>query len=334
VTVAIAEGVEEVAGRLHRTLRTLPDRPPAVLLLHGWGDSADCWRPVLRRLADAGVPALAVDLPGYGTAGAAPRGPALDRLDRFVGEVTGELDEPVLLAGYSLGGLLALRAAADERRTLSGAVAMAPPGVASSWLQSACAHAAPFVNALVRVPVSVPVPSRLVREVAGQCYRAVVAVGDELTAEQLRHYTSHWKDHRAFARQVGAMADLLVELRGLDPIDPPRCPVVTLWGEKDTLVPPSAAGRLRDLHPDVDVEIVPRAGHVLPLEAPDRVATVLAERAWWVGAQATPRGTPTRRGRTSGRGADAQGARADGGQRPGPGASPSSAPMSSVSSPP
>lgn len=37
-----------------------------IVLLHGYADSADTWRPVLERFAAAGRHALSVDLPGFG----------------------------------------------------------------------------------------------------------------------------------------------------------------------------------------------------------------------------------------------------------------------------
>ncbi|MER6900182.1 alpha/beta fold hydrolase, partial [Amycolatopsis sp. NPDC000740] len=41
-------------------------RAPRLVLLHGYCDSADTWRPVLGELAAAGIAAIAVDLPGFG----------------------------------------------------------------------------------------------------------------------------------------------------------------------------------------------------------------------------------------------------------------------------
>jgi pimeloyl-ACP methyl ester carboxylesterase len=41
---------------------------PGIVLLHGWGDSADTWRPLLAELAARDRRAIAVDLPGFGEA--------------------------------------------------------------------------------------------------------------------------------------------------------------------------------------------------------------------------------------------------------------------------
>src|SRR5688500_15045984 len=56
-----------------------------LLLLHGWSDSADTWRPLLGRLARSGRAATAVDLPGFGAADRLDReAGVLEQLDRFV----------------------------------------------------------------------------------------------------------------------------------------------------------------------------------------------------------------------------------------------------------
>jgi pimeloyl-ACP methyl ester carboxylesterase len=61
----IVERRSTYAGFQTREL-VVTGRGPTVLLLHGFGDSADTWRPVLTLLAEAGQAAIAVDLPGFG----------------------------------------------------------------------------------------------------------------------------------------------------------------------------------------------------------------------------------------------------------------------------
>ena len=78
---------------------------PRLVLLHGYCDSADTWRPALEQLAAAGIPAVAVDLPGFGDAQPLRPGPMLPQLDAFT---TAVVKEPavlgsVVLAGNSLG---------------------------------------------------------------------------------------------------------------------------------------------------------------------------------------------------------------------------------------
>jgi len=57
----------ELAGFETRALELEGSGPPLVLL-HGFADSADTWRTLLDRLGRADRRAVAVDLPGFGTA--------------------------------------------------------------------------------------------------------------------------------------------------------------------------------------------------------------------------------------------------------------------------
>ena len=91
----------------------------ATVLLHGWLDNADTWLAVLDRLAVAGHPAIAYDLPGFGTAPALGSGSVLDQLVDFTAAAVESAAEAsgreVVVAGNSLGGWVALRLAAGSR---------------------------------------------------------------------------------------------------------------------------------------------------------------------------------------------------------------------------
>src|SRR3954452_3217436 len=99
-----------LAGFETRALELEGNGPP-LLLLHGFADSADTWRRVLDRLGRREQRALALDLPGFAAASPLPRDRGvLEQLDAFTAAAIEHLgDEPVVLAGNSLGGVLALR---------------------------------------------------------------------------------------------------------------------------------------------------------------------------------------------------------------------------------
>ena len=50
-------------------------------------------------------------------------------------------------------------------------------------------------------------------------------------------------------------------------------PTLVLWGAKDRLIPPAYAARWGELLPHATIEIFPEAGHMLPYERPEAVAT-------------------------------------------------------------
>ena len=67
MTVTVAERVERIGGVQTRVLEREGDGPP-VLLLHGFADSADTWRPLMRAMERDERHLVAVDLPLFGRA--------------------------------------------------------------------------------------------------------------------------------------------------------------------------------------------------------------------------------------------------------------------------
>lgn len=84
-----------------------PADGPAVLWLHGFMGCAEDWLPILEGLGD-GCRHLAVDLPGHGGSDTAP-GRDFDRLaDALAALATDAAPPPWTIAGYSMGGRIAL----------------------------------------------------------------------------------------------------------------------------------------------------------------------------------------------------------------------------------
>src|SRR5262249_5592776 len=119
-------GHRSVAGVRTRFLEAGPAKRGAtrLVLLHGYCDSADTWRPALAELAAARVSVLAVDLPGFGEADPLRPGAMLPQLDAFVHALLREQTSygKVILAGNSLGGTMSVRAAQSPRLPIAGAV--------------------------------------------------------------------------------------------------------------------------------------------------------------------------------------------------------------------
>ena len=136
---------------------------PGLVLLHGWGDSADTWRPLLTALERWGRRAIAVDLPGFGQATRLAPGAILPQLDDFALALVHEWGggEPVVVAGNSLGGCVALRLAEQaDQLPLAGVVPVAPDGLAEpGWFDGV--ERDPIIRALLDIPI--PVPGALVR---------------------------------------------------------------------------------------------------------------------------------------------------------------------------
>ena len=86
------------------------------VLVHGIRTSATMWRSQLAHLADRGVEAVAIDLPGHGTR--LHETFTLDDAFETIDEAVRSAAErgPVLLVGHSMGGLVSIEYAGREDR--------------------------------------------------------------------------------------------------------------------------------------------------------------------------------------------------------------------------
>ena len=108
---------------------------PAVLFVHGGFHGAWCWSPFLRFLTDVGVTAAAVDLRGHG---GLPQeqdfaGQGVAAMAEDVAEAARALGGNVVLAGHSVGALVAMTAA---RAVMPRGLVMMAPVPSSATLPS------------------------------------------------------------------------------------------------------------------------------------------------------------------------------------------------------
>lgn len=92
----------------YETACTVPCAGQCVVMLHGAGQSAACWRNQINALADyTRFPSLALDLPGHGDSGGRAASSMRDYA-RFVEDFCKEagISNPIL-AGHSMGGRIA-----------------------------------------------------------------------------------------------------------------------------------------------------------------------------------------------------------------------------------
>ena len=157
----------DLDGAWTRSLEVAGAGPPLVLL-HGYADSADTWRPLLVELSRRGRAAVAYDMPGFGASQRLDRDEeVLPQLDRFAAAAIRHAEAEteagaVVLAGNSLGGTVALRAAQDSRLPLAGIVPIAPAGLEMArWLS--IIEGEGLLRAVLRSPL--PVPDAAVRAV-------------------------------------------------------------------------------------------------------------------------------------------------------------------------
>lgn len=268
----------QIDGVHTRVLKVAGDGP-TVVLLHGFGDSADTWRPLLAALAQLGRRAVAVDMPGFGNAERLPRGGGvLEPLDRFVVEVIRTYDrgDGVVLAGNSLGAVLALRAAERDDIPLLAAAAISPAGLvmsASTWRIDAALGA---LLPMLRLGQRAPVPHQLVQRAAALAYGRYAGRGvDPLVAQM---FGGHLRGGMRDVRRLTAMARVLAaELRAdCYRLELVRVPLLLLWGARDPFCLVSGAQRVLSTVPTSRLVVLEGCGHCAQLERPVQIAEEIA----------------------------------------------------------
>jgi pimeloyl-ACP methyl ester carboxylesterase len=266
-----------IANTRTRALELPAGRAP-LLLLHGFSDSADTWRPVLALLASAQHRARAVDLPGFGHAARLRSDqPILEQLDRFaraaLQELAEETGEQVIVAGNSLGGLLALRLAEHADLPVAGVVALAPAGLETPrWFSRIAGHP------LVRLVTSsyVPLPPFVVRTAIGAAYRQLgFASPGNADPVVVRTFGAHYRSFAEVRRMIETGRRLLPELTSPYRLAKVTVPVLLIWGEGDKMLPPRGAQLVLDALPQASHYLLPGCGHCPQVEQPDVVVDLL-----------------------------------------------------------
>jgi pimeloyl-ACP methyl ester carboxylesterase len=97
-----------------------PDGSPTVLLLHGLGADGSSWGYQIPALCEAGLRPIAPDLPGFGkTIPGAGRWTIQKAAQDTARLIVGLAGGPVIVAGISLGGVVALQMALDFPQMIS-----------------------------------------------------------------------------------------------------------------------------------------------------------------------------------------------------------------------
>jgi 2-succinyl-6-hydroxy-2,4-cyclohexadiene-1-carboxylate synthase len=241
----------------------IPHVAPALVLLHGFTQTRQSWRRTVQALGAGRYRALVPDLPGHGQA--EHRTASFDACTAYIRALA---PPRFTLAGYSMGGRIALHAALQlrpERLVLIGA---------SPGLQDAA--------------------EREQRRAADE------ALAERIEAIGVEAFAVQWGAQPLFAGQpprvaAAAHADrlrnrphgLASALRGLgtgvmeplwDRLPELAIPVTLVVGERDEKFR-AIAERMRERLPDARLVVVPGAGHAAHLEDPEAIAYQLGSRS-------------------------------------------------------
>jgi pimeloyl-ACP methyl ester carboxylesterase len=261
---------------------------PPVLLLHGWGDTADCWRRIVPQLLrDHRV--VAIDIPPLGRSGSPLLSDGRDLID-FYGEFFPELLERLDLTrtkviGHSFGGTIALYMALEEPEAVERLVLVAPAGLGEkmpwAWHLIAGTHirwteVLRLPHPLSRAAVRIGVRSFLKRRLFYDPRRLQDAV--EHLVDMHGGRKELWKLLATGRALIPGYTGTLLRRAGREL----QCPVMMITGANDGLIPAQHANAFGRAVPHARVHVLDRCGHYPQVELSSRfnalVSEFLAER--------------------------------------------------------
>jgi pimeloyl-[acyl-carrier protein] methyl ester esterase len=237
------------------------------VLLHGWAMHSGLWGPLVARLATR-FRVHAVDLPGHGHSA------AIDpyTLESVTAAVIAGFDresEPLIIIGWSLGGIIALRWARidPDRVARLALIATSPRFVTSDdWPHAMAPETLARFGDELRVSYRLTMLRFLSLQLQGTDH------GRAALSSLRRHFFERGKPAEKVLIQalaVLAAVDLRSELPAI------RQRAVAIAGDRDKLVPLAAARWLSIVLPNAQLAPIVGAAHVPFLSHPDVFATAL-----------------------------------------------------------
>ena len=251
-----------------------------IVLVHGLGGTHLNWVRVAPGLAERGR-VYALDLPGFGLSTSGRRTTSVQAnaaiLNRFLRDVVGE---PAVLVGNSMGGMVSLLAADAQPESVTGLVLVDPSipvprhkpdlEITSQFLL----YAVPYFGRRYMAHTRNQMTDRqLVQRVINLCFadpsKASAALMDAATALVAYRRTMPAQD-AAFLQAARSLMVLLTKPKTYNELmNRIELPVLLVHGDRDRLVPVTAARNVLARNPRWDSAILAGVGHTPQLETPD-----------------------------------------------------------------
>lgn len=276
---------------------------PVIVCVHGLGGSHANWDLLGPRLS-AHARVWAPDLAGFGLTEPAGRRATLDEnLDLLVGFLlTVSPQQPAIVVGNSMGGLLGLMLAARHPELVAG-LALINPALPNPHRWSVDPQvAAHFVTFMLPGVGEAALSWRTKRmtpeEQVAETMRLCAANPDHLDGELLATHAAMVARRRSMAHAHPSFLEAarsIVRYLALRPgrvwadIDAVRAPAMLIHGARDRLIRVDAARNVARRRPDWTVRVYPDLGHVPMVEDPERLAEDLEG---WLVRQALSGSTP------------------------------------------
>ena len=259
-----------------------PEEGPTIVLAHGWTESIRFWRHQVEELSGEHR-VVVYDKRGHGRSPLPENGDF--SLEAQAGELAAVLAELVgerraILAGHSMGAMTIAALAERDAAALHdrvAAIAMINTGVGDLISEALVVHGADRFGVLgervgelilsSKAPLALPDPLLL----AGIRYLALTPEASqeavELTAEMVR---------LCHPRTRAGCAESMTRMELYEALGSIQLPTLVIAGERDKLTPPVHARRLaKEIGGPTELVELAGIGHMAPLEAPERISSLL-----------------------------------------------------------
>jgi pimeloyl-ACP methyl ester carboxylesterase len=252
---------------------------PLLVMIHGIAGSSGTWVPAMPLLAEH-FTVIAPDLLGHGES-AKPRGDySLGAYASGVRDLLGVLGhERATIVGHSLGGGVAMQFAYQFPQMAERLVLVCSGGLGK--------EVSPLLRALSLPGTEYLLPAVLAPQIHGLVAKAGGALGrvglraDPFLTEVWEAWSrlTDVRAQRAFIHTIRAVIDVAGQrVSARDRLYlAHEVPTMIIWGERDAVIPVSHAHIAHELIPGSRLEVVPDAGHFLPIERPELLDRLLRD---------------------------------------------------------
>jgi non-heme chloroperoxidase len=241
-----------------------------VVLSHCWTGSRAVWAPVARRLVERGLRVVLYDQRGHGESTVGRDGCTIERLGADLRDVLAAVDATdAVVVGHSMGGMTVQAFALhhpDAARTHVRSIVLVATAAGGLGVAGAASLAAAVIAS--------PVLERVMRSRRGHWF-VRNTVGREVRHAHLAATRDLFVQTAPDVRRDFLVAMQSMDLRpGLSKVEAPATVVI---GTRDRLTPPRLGRDLAATLPDARLVELDDRGHMLPFEAPDELAELIAE---------------------------------------------------------
>src|SRR5690349_20559653 len=242
---------------------------PTFVLLHAFPVWSALYDDVRPRLA-AAYDLLTPDLAGWGAAPLGDRAPSLDALADDVAALLDDRSvERAVVGGTSMGGYVAMAFARRYADRLAGLVLVDTKASADTDA------ARDNRERIARTALDEGGPRVLVDDVLP----GLLGETTWQTRPQVADRVRGWVQQAAPGAVAWAQRAMAARPDSFETLRQARVPALVVVGEEDRLTPPGESHAMHEALQDGELVVVPRAGHLSPVEAPEAVALAVAAAA-------------------------------------------------------